>query len=172
MQVPRAGNYKVSATGDTSAYINPQLLFGHGAPDGMIFELAGIMLGSMVLIAVIAGRFTGRLEPSPTGIVPFGGIQASAVTPFSTQSGLRSAQAGVPSGQSPSEFLTALAANFNTAPQATQGAPAGAAALGAPAVAADQGAHLDELSKLADLHDRGVLTDSEFAAEKAKILGT
>jgi type VI protein secretion system component VasK len=28
-----------------------------------------------------------------------------------------------------------------------------------------------ELSTLADLRDRGVLTDSEFAAEKAKILG-
>ena len=29
----------------------------------------------------------------------------------------------------------------------------------------------DTLSKLADLHDRGALTDEEFAAEKAKILG-
>jgi Short C-terminal domain/Phospholipase_D-nuclease N-terminal len=28
-----------------------------------------------------------------------------------------------------------------------------------------------ELSNLADLHDRGVLTDSEFEAQKAKILG-
>ena len=36
--------------------------------------------------------------------------------------------------------------------------------------AAGQGAQLDELSKLADLHDRGVLTDSEFADQKAKIL--
>jgi hypothetical protein len=30
---------------------------------------------------------------------------------------------------------------------------------------------LDELGKLADLHDRGALTDAEFAAEKAKLLG-
>jgi hypothetical protein len=29
---------------------------------------------------------------------------------------------------------------------------------------------LDRLQKLADLHDRGVLTDAEFAAEKAKLL--
>jgi hypothetical protein len=29
---------------------------------------------------------------------------------------------------------------------------------------------LDRLQKLADLHDRGALTDAEFAAEKAKIL--
>ncbi len=30
----------------------------------------------------------------------------------------------------------------------------------------------EQLTKLADLHDRGVLTDEEFAAQKAKILGT
>ena len=30
---------------------------------------------------------------------------------------------------------------------------------------------LDRLERLAGLHDRGVLTDAEFAAEKAKILG-
>ena len=29
----------------------------------------------------------------------------------------------------------------------------------------------DELAKIADLHDRGALTDEEFAAAKAKILG-
>jgi hypothetical protein len=29
----------------------------------------------------------------------------------------------------------------------------------------------DQLSVLADLHDRGKLTDAEFAAEKAKVLG-
>jgi hypothetical protein len=30
----------------------------------------------------------------------------------------------------------------------------------------------DELKVLADLHDRGKLTDDEFAAEKARVLGT
>jgi len=30
----------------------------------------------------------------------------------------------------------------------------------------------EQLSKLADLHERGVLSDDEFAAQKAKILGT
>jgi hypothetical protein len=29
---------------------------------------------------------------------------------------------------------------------------------------------LEQLQKLADLHDRRVLTDAEFAAEKAKLL--
>jgi hypothetical protein len=30
---------------------------------------------------------------------------------------------------------------------------------------------LDQLAKLGQLHDQGVLTDDEFAAQKAKILG-
>ncbi len=30
---------------------------------------------------------------------------------------------------------------------------------------------IDQLTKLAGLHDQGVLTDEEFAAQKAKILG-
>jgi hypothetical protein len=30
----------------------------------------------------------------------------------------------------------------------------------------------EQLGKLADLHERGVLTDEEFAAQKAKVLGT
>ena len=42
----------------------------------------------------------------------------------------------------------------------------------APVAASGEEAQLDELSRLAQLHDSGALTDEEFAAEKAKILGT
>jgi hypothetical protein len=35
-----------------------------------------------------------------------------------------------------------------------------------------ESSRLDQLQQLADLHDRGVLSDVEFAAEKARILGT
>jgi hypothetical protein len=40
----------------------------------------------------------------------------------------------------------------------------------APQGAADAGDPLDRLQTLADLHDRGALTDAEFAAAKAKLL--
>jgi hypothetical protein len=40
----------------------------------------------------------------------------------------------------------------------------------APA-APSAGSDLDTLTKMAQLHDQGVLTDEEFAAEKKKILG-
>lgn len=45
-----------------------------------------------------------------------------------------------------------------------------AEAAAAPAPADPAQARLDRLTQIADLHDRGVLSDEEFAAEKAKIL--
>src|SRR5438270_2590266 len=48
-------------------------------------------------------------------------------------------------------------------------AAAAQAAAGATAAQADP---TDKLSRLADLHDRGVLSDEEFAAQKAKILAS
>jgi hypothetical protein len=41
-----------------------------------------------------------------------------------------------------------------------------------PAPAATSENSIDELQRLADLHSSGVLTDEEFSAAKAKILGT
>src|SRR4051812_2366511 len=42
----------------------------------------------------------------------------------------------------------------------------------APAPAAvDEGAMIEQLKQLAELHTQGVLTDDEFAAQKAKLLG-
>jgi len=41
----------------------------------------------------------------------------------------------------------------------------------APAAAPPEDAALDQLERLAKLHDSGALTDAEFAAQKAKILG-
>lgn len=49
--------------------------------------------------------------------------------------------------------------------QATAAAPAAAPASAAPA-----GDLMDQLQKLGDLHQQGILTDEEFAAQKAKLL--
>ncbi len=54
----------------------------------------------------------------------------------------------------------------DSAPQAEPTDPAPAAAGG---VTADTTARLRELGQL---HEQGVLTDEEFASEKAKVLGT
>jgi hypothetical protein len=53
---------------------------------------------------------------------------------------------------------------------ALSGVPAGAPAKQAPA-AAPQESYMQELEKLAELHERGILTDEEFAAKKKQLLG-
>ncbi len=49
--------------------------------------------------------------------------------------------------------------------------PAPAAAPAAPPAAPPQDDSMVQLQNLADLHSKGVLTDDEFSAAKAKILG-
>lgn len=62
--------------------------------------------------------------------------------------------------------------NQMNAMQAQQAAPPSAApAAPAPAAAAPTESLMDELGKLADLKAAGVLSDEEFAAAKAKLLG-
>jgi len=41
-----------------------------------------------------------------------------------------------------------------------------------PPAAPQTSSMIDQLNQLADLHQRGVLTDDEFAGAKAKLLGT
>lgn len=56
-------------------------------------------------------------------------------------------------------------------PQQEDAAPAPAAGP-APAPAADSmDAKIEQLKQLGQLHEQGVLTDEEFAAQKAKLLG-
>ena len=52
-------------------------------------------------------------------------------------------------------------------PGPTTAAPAGST----PAAASEDDARLARLERLGDLHQRGVLTDAEFAAEKSRLLG-
>ena len=58
-----------------------------------------------------------------------------------------------------------------SAAPATTDAPAAAAVPAAPAAATGSGDYMEELQKLASLHDAGILTDEEFNAKKAQILG-
>ena len=47
----------------------------------------------------------------------------------------------------------------------------GGEASPAAGAASSTGGDLDQLEKLAELHEQGILTDEEFAAKKAQILG-
>jgi hypothetical protein len=52
--------------------------------------------------------------------------------------------------------------------QAPQPAPEAAAP---PPAAAGEGSLIDQLKQLGELKDQGILTEEEFAAQKAKLLG-
>jgi hypothetical protein len=56
--------------------------------------------------------------------------------------------------------------------EAQQAPPAAAPPAAAPAPAAAPSPMIDQLNQLAALHQQGVLSDEEFAAAKAKLLGT
>lgn len=62
-------------------------------------------------------------------------------------------------------------ANQAAEQQAAQQAAAQPVYESAPAAAPAESDDMAQLQKLAELHTAGVLTDSEFAAAKAKILG-
>jgi putative oligomerization/nucleic acid binding protein len=55
--------------------------------------------------------------------------------------------------------------------QQQQAYPAQAPAPAQPAASAGPASISDQLSQLKDLHDQGMLTDEEFSAAKAKVLG-
>lgn len=56
--------------------------------------------------------------------------------------------------------------------QAAAGQPAYAPPPPPPAAAPDSGDMINQLKELAALKDQGILTEDEFAAQKAKILGS
>jgi Short C-terminal domain len=88
----------------------------------------------------------------------------------------RKAQASAAENAQTAGFDAAMGAAPGTSVSATAGDPtmlaiAGLSAQTAASEHSGAGDTLDQLQRLSDLHDRGVLSDAEFAAAKAKILG-
>ena len=69
------------------------------------------------------------------------------------------------------QAMDQLGIQKQTVTAADQEQGAGGAAPAAPAPAGGGASDLDQLQKLAELHAQGILTDEEFAAKKAQILG-
>ena len=76
-----------------------------------------------------------------------------------------------PTISTPKDLLGATAASPSVAPAARAPRTMGGAVLVNGRWVARGPDPVDQLTRLADLHGRGALTDQEFAAEKAKILG-
>jgi hypothetical protein len=144
MTVGTAGDYRVTASGALGSYTDPQLTFGHEASLGPLVELAFVIFLGGLLSAIAAGRIAKRAA------------RAGGLTPAT---GAPQTISGVPG------HATSVLARSATRPPVNP-APA------APTVAdpSPEDAVLMRLDKLANLHERGALTDAEFAAEKSRIL--
>jgi hypothetical protein len=150
MQILTTGDYRVTVSGEVAAYIDPQLTFGHETSLGGWFELAFVIFLGGLAAVIAAGRIVRReaRRPGP--------------------------EAGPPAAGSPQTIsgIPGHATSVATPRPARLARPAPSVVLGTPAVApaGPEDVVLIRLDKLADLHERGALTDAEFAAEKAKIL--
>jgi hypothetical protein len=93
----------------------------------------------------------------PVARVATTAVVAGTAAHMGAKSAQRSAEAAQASAAPPAQAPAAPPA------QAPEAAPAASAAL--------DNAQIDELKQLAELKDQGILTDEEFAAKKAQILG-
>jgi hypothetical protein len=154
LQVSDAGRYKLTAHGSTDGQnINAKFLFGYGppVPPLLIYAIVALIelggLGMWLLFkrsrgeSAMPNRIRGKAAAAP------------APAPVTPQPHRQQPKPAVPTRLTP--------------PPQHQLKP-----RTAPKAAASNGKAdpLDRLQKLADLHDRGVLTDAEFDAEKSKIL--
>jgi Short C-terminal domain len=133
-----------------------------GAVFGGCFALVGLAAGAGVIASAIGSlRTSAKGGPTstggPTAISSFATSQAASV--FGTDS------------KHADPILSAYDASRNAAASVPKPSPTSLIAGLQAAKQAAAAGPVDELVKLADLHQRGVLTDEEFANAKAKLLG-
>ncbi len=118
------------------------------------------LVGTMARTAVIAGTATATVNAVSGNAQK---KQAAAMQQQQTQ------QAAVQSQQEIAALQAQQAALQTQV--AAQAAPAPAAPIAAAPAAPAGGIDMEKLKQLGELHTAGILTDEEFAAAKAKVLG-
>ncbi len=108
------------------------------------------------------GRGVGRRGPGLMGMAARTAVVAGTAT--AVVGGVQRHQAG-------KQEQAQDAAGYEQQ-QAAAGQPAYAPPPPPPAAAPDSGDMINQLKELAALKDQGILTEDEFAAQKAKILGS
>ena len=114
-------------------------------------------------------RGVGRRGPGLVGTVARTAVVAGTAT--AVVGGVSRHQAGKAQTQQDAAAYQAQQAQAAAAPPPAP-PPAPVEAAPAAPTAPAQSDMLAQLQQLGDLHTQGILTDEEFAAEKAKILGT
>ena len=134
------------------------------------------MVGGMMLLAV-GGMAYGAVKLSQKDADQIEEYTGSSVEELTEEELVQAMKdLGIESIDLSEEDKAALAAEGDqaTVGGATvtyEGQPAAAPAPTAPATTAAAPSYLDELERLAALRDQGILTEEEFQAQKAKILG-
>jgi hypothetical protein len=161
-----------------------------------VFGGAFALVGGIILAFVLASAFRslrGGSTRTPSGSRPsgstrigrtssaFGTPAAGGGSSAASAFGTSAASAFGTSGSDSDPILGAYAAGQGATPASTgltgsglssSGlSDAGLSTAGAPK-SSGVGVDLDNIAKLAELHKSGALTDEEFAAEKAKLLGS
>jgi hypothetical protein len=157
---------------------------------GGCFAVVGAIILMFVLASVVrSARRSSRRDPRRIGPAKFGGRTTSAFgTPQPADGGSLASSAFGTSGQEVDPIMGAYAAghgrgagtglsgtglsNSGVADSGLGSVSGNSAAAPSPTPGSEAGSELDSLSKLADLHKAGALTDEEFTREKAKLLGS
>jgi hypothetical protein len=147
VDVPRAGPYLVRTSG-AIGHDAPQFLFGRSTSIVPVLIWGGVGLVvlwvlSFLGLALVRGRGSGSVAEA--GVPAVEGLPAGG-------------------GQARTTVVSGGASQAPDSAVPWTPRPAVSDAARAPSDP------LDELAKLGDLHQRGVLTDAEFEAEKAKLL--
>ena len=124
------------------------------------------LVGTMARTAVVAGTASAVVGATSNRQA---NKQQAAAEQQAAQNAAFESQAQVAQMQADMEAMKAQQAAPPPAP--APAAPAAAAPAAAAPAADAEGDLMAQLSKLADLKAAGVLTDEEFAAAKAKLLG-
>ena len=119
------------------------------------------MVGGMVLLAVGAGAAAVKLtQQDAQRIEQHTGASVEELTDEELTTAMR--DLGIQSAELSPEEKAALA----SAPPVDDDVPVAAAST-----AAGESSYLEELEKLADLRDKGIITAEEFEAKKRQLLG-
>jgi hypothetical protein len=145
VQIPAAGTYNIKADGQVNGYISPQLAFGSESPLASLPWVFAGLFGLAVLNLICMGWWSARRRRR----------NATAEQPVSPYS---------PTNLDLPETVSVEPAGD---PQVSAAAPDRSLSSLAPG---DEGIKLEQLKTLASLRDSGALTETEFEAEKRRIL--
>lgn len=146
LRVPAEGTYDIAVDGNVSAFLDPRLAFGHGSSHGNLPIVFVVLFGFAIVDLIFARVWSARVRRSEAPAVGFPPPAA----------GFGAAPTWSPGGYAPPPTYTP--------PPTVSTQPAD------PYVPTDQGIRIQQLNTLARLRDSGALTESEYEAEKKRVL--